>query len=140
VEDMNSNHQTPSTNNQIMTNNKTQNSKHKFDLEDRTLKFGKRIIRLCRALPRDAVNRRLSDQLLRAGTSVGANYREANETETKRDFRHKIGISRKEAKETNYWLKLVIEANPQFEGEIQPLLGESIELVKIFASIVEKSR
>jgi len=110
------------------------------EMKKRTKEFAKRIINLCRQLPETREGRLIGNQIFRSGTSVGANYREANETETKRDFRHKIGISRKEAKETNYWLKLVIEANPQFEGEIQPLLGESIELVKIFASIVEKSR
>lgn len=114
--------------------NKTQ--KH-FDLEERTLEFGKRIIRLAQALPKNTINIRLIDQIVRAGTSVGANYREANETETKRDFKFRVRICRKE---TVYWLNLIIEANPQFTKRIEPLLKESGELVKIFATILLKSK
>ena len=82
-----------------MTN--TQNTKH-YDLEPRTLEFGKRIIRLCQALPNTTVNFKLIDQIIRSGGSVGANYREANETETKKDFLFRMRICRKEAKETLY--------------------------------------
>ncbi len=112
----------------------------KYDLEDRTLEFGRRIIRLAKALPKNTVNFKLIDQLVRSGTSMGANYREANETETKKDFKFRIRICRKEGKETIYWLKLIIEANPNFEEKIKPLLKETMELVKIFASILEKSK
>jgi len=118
---------------------KTQNSK-RYDLEDRTLEFGKRIIRLSKALPKNTINFKLIGQVIRSGTSVGANYREANETETKKDFQFRIRICRKEGKETIYWLNLIIEANPEFRERIQPLLQETSELVKIFASILEKSR
>ena len=116
---------------------KIQNSKQ-YDLEERTLEYSKRIIRLCKKLPKDIINLKLSSQLIRSGTSMGANYREANETEIKKDFRFRIRICRKEGKETIYWLKLVIEANPTFEKRINPLLEETFELVKIFASILEK--
>ena len=112
----------------------------KYDLEERTLKFGKRIIGLAKSLPKSAVNKRLVDQVIRSGTSMGANYREANETETKRDFKFRIRICRKEGKETIYWLKLIIEANPEFKEKIEPLLQESTELVKIFAAILVKSK
>ena len=111
-----------------------------YDLEERTLVFGKRIIRLCKSLPKDVINRRLGDQLVRSGTSVGANYREANETDTKRDFKNRIRITKKEAKETIYWLNLVIETNPSMEQRTLPLLKESKELMKIFGSIYEKSK
>jgi four helix bundle protein len=133
------NYQNTSTNNQINSNSKNQNAKT-YDLEERTLEFGKRIIRLCKSLPNNNQNKILNDQLLRSGTSIGANYREANETETAKNFRNRVGICRKEAKETNYWLKMIIEANPSFEKRIQNLLTESMELVKIFAAIQEKSR
>lgn len=116
-----------------------QNSK-RYDLEDRTLEFGKRIIRICKSLPKNTVNFKLVDQVIRSGTSMGANYREANETETKKDFQFRIRICRKEGKETVYWLNLIIEANPDFEKRITPLMQETIELVKIFASILEKSK
>ncbi len=118
---------------------KIQNKKQ-YDLEERTLEFSKRIIRLAKALPKDIINRRLIDQLIRAGTSMGANYREANETETKKDFKYRIRICRKEGKETIYWLHLIIEANPNFKERTKPLLGETSELVKIFASILEKCK
>ncbi len=118
---------------------KIQNSK-KYDLEERTLEFGKRIIGLAKSLPKNAVNRRLIDQVIRSGTSMGANYREANETETKRDFKFRIRICRKEGKETIYWLQLVVEANLEFKEKVKPLLQESTELVKIFAAILEKSK
>lgn len=112
----------------------------KYDLEDRTLEFGKRIIRLAKALPKNSINFNLIDQVTRSGTSMGANYREANETETKKDFLFRIRICRKEGKETIYWLNLIIEANPEFADRIKPLLQEAIELVKIFAAIAEKSK
>ena len=116
-----------------------QNSK-KYDLEDRTLEFGKRIIRLCKTLPANTINFKLIDQGIRSGTSLGANYREANETETRKDFQFRMRICRKEAKETIYWLKLIIEANSSMEDRINPLLQETEELVKIFASILEKCK
>ena len=112
----------------------------KYDLEDRTLVFGKRIIQLAKALPKNSINFNLINQVTRSGTSMGANYREANETETKKDFLFRIRICRKEGKETIYWLNLIIEANPEFTDNIKPLLQETIELVKIFASIAEKSK
>ena len=112
--------------------------KKKYDLEDRTLEFGKRIVKFAKKLPQNTVNFKLIDQFVRSGTSMGANYREANETETTKDFKYRIRICRKEGKETIYWLKLVEEANPDFKEEIKSLLKETKELVKIFASILKK--
>lgn len=111
-----------------------------YNLEDRTLEFGKRIIRMCKALPKNFINLRLGDQCLRSGTSIGANYREANETDTKKDFANRIRISKKEAKETIYWLELLIEANPELQTKINPLLEEVRELMKILGSIYEKAK
>ena len=111
-----------------------------YNLEDRTLEFGKRIIRLAKALSKNTVNFVLIDQVVRSGTSMGANYREANETETKKDFLFRVRICRKEGKETIYWLHLIVEANPEFKDRIQPLIQETSELVKFFAAIVEKSK
>jgi len=110
----------------------------RYDLEDRTLEFSKRIIRLAKALPKNSINFELTKQAVRSGASVGANYREANETETKKDFQFRLRISRKEAKETVYWLNLIIEANPEITERIKPLLQENQELLKIFAAILEK--
>jgi len=112
----------------------------RYDLEERTLEFGKRTIRMCKALPRNTVNNVLANQVMRSGTSMGANYREANETETKKDFCFRMRICRKEGKETMYWLDLIVESNPELGEKIKPLSQETHELVKIFASIIEKSR
>jgi len=109
-----------------------------YDLEERTKKFSIKVIKLCNDLPSNIVNRKLIDQLVRSATSIGANYREANETDTKKDFRNKIRISKKEAKETIYWLELIFENNPNFKREIFFLLDESKQLVKILASIYDK--
>lgn len=119
--------------------NQTKNTKH-YDLEERTLFFGKRIIHLSKALPQNIINTTLVHQVMRSGTSMGANYREANETETKRDFQFRMRICRKEGKETYYWLELIVEANPEFKERIKPLLQETQELIKIFAAIIEKSK
>ncbi|MFA5188673.1 MAG: four helix bundle protein [Patescibacteria group bacterium] len=112
----------------------------KYDLEDRTLELGKEIIRLCKTLPANTINFRLIDQSIRSGTSVGANYREANETDTKKDFRFKIRICLREARETIYWLELIKEANQNFSARIDKLISETREIVKIFGSILEKSK
>ena len=85
------------------------------------------------------INNELIGQLIDSSGSVGANYREANDALSKKDFRHRIKITRKEAKETHYWLELLIDANPEFKEEIDILLGEALELKKIFSSIADKS-
>lgn len=123
-----------------MTIINNQTSIKQYDLEPRTLEFGKRIIRLCQALPNNTVNFKLIDQIIRSGGSVGANYREANEAETRNDFKYRIRICRKESKETVFWLELIIEASPAFEKRIQLLLQESKEFVKIFAAILKNSK
>lgn len=112
----------------------------KYDLEQRTLEFSKRIIKLCKALPRNSVNFKLIDQVIRSGTSIGANYIEANESLSKKDFVHRMRISRKEAKETIYWLNLIQEANSELEKRMKDILSETIELKKILSSIIEKSQ
>ncbi|MDI6762659.1 MAG: four helix bundle protein [Thermodesulfobacteriota bacterium] len=113
--------------------------KHCFDLEKRTLEFAKNVIKLCKQLPQNVINRELIAQLVNASGSVGANYREANDALSKKDFKHRIKITRKEAKETHYWLELLIEANPEFKENIDILLKEALELKKIFSSIANRS-
>lgn len=112
----------------------------KFDLEDRTLDFSKSVIGLCRKLNRDTVNIQLISQLVRSSGSVGANYREANEALGKKDFAYRMRISRKEAKETSYWLELLLEANANFGNDIKPLLQEAKEIRSIFTAIIEKTK
>ena len=115
------------------------NNQNNFDLEDRTLNFAKRIVRMCKVLPNNTVNFKLVDQIIRSGGSIGANYREANDALGKKDFLMRMKISRKEAKETHFWLELIIEANPELKDKIQELLKESIELKNIFSAIIKKS-
>lgn len=112
--------------------------KKSYDLEERTLNFALNAIRLCKILPYNVINKKLAGQLISATSSVGANYREANEALSKKDFAHKMKITRKEAKESSYWLKLLKEPNPHYIEEINALYRESLELRNIFSSILEK--
>lgn len=114
----------------------------KFDLEERTLKFSKECIDLCKLLIRDCINIELISQLVRSSGSVGANYREANDSTTKKDFYHRIGICRREAKESKYWLELLLHTNQEFsdKDKIEQLIEEAFQLTKIFASIVKSNK
>ena len=120
-----------------MTQN--QNSKH-YDLEERTLQFAKSILGFYKHLPKTLVSDETGKQLIRAATSVGANYIEANEALGKKDFVMRIKICRKEAKECGYWLKLIEVSHPDLGKEQEILLEESISLMKIFGSILAKSQ
>ncbi len=107
----------------------------KYDLEERTLKFSKYCIDLCKKVEKNIINNELIKQLIRSACSIGANYREANDTITKKDFLHKAGICRREAKESKYWLELILHANLKLNKEIEPLIDESLQLARIFASM-----
>ena len=111
-----------------------------YDLEERTYEFSKKIALFCRKLPKTTVNFQYIPQLIRASSSVGANYIEANESLSKKDFAMRIKISRKESKEAAYWLKLIKDTNgTQFSQEITVLLNEAQELRKILSSILIKA-
>ena len=110
------------------------------DLLPRTKKFARRIIRLYCALPKSTEAQVLGKQALRSGTSVGANYREANRGRSKAEFIAKIGDCLKEADETAYWLELMIEENIVAASKLQPLLNEANELVAIFVTISKRAR
>ena len=107
----------------------------KSELEKRTRIFALRIIRFFAALPKNRINDVAGHQLLKSGTSIGANYREANRAESRNDFIHKIAIVEKEAAETQYWLELCLDANIGNPQERRWLLQESAELLAIFTSI-----
>ena len=111
-----------------------------YDLEERTLEFAKGVIRLCQKLLKNSVNFKLIGQLIAASSSVGANYRETNESLSKKDFAHKMKITRKECKESSYWLELLKEANQNFGKEIDYFISESKELRNIFSSIIDKTK
>ncbi|MBU3965204.1 four helix bundle protein [Patescibacteria group bacterium] len=109
------------------------------DLEERTLEFAKKVIYLCKSLPKNTIGLELIKQIIRSACSVGANYREANEALGKKDFVHRLRISRKEAKETTHWLELILEANPEFKQQIQILIKETQELRNIISAIIDKA-
>jgi len=106
-----------------------------FDLEERTAVFGEKVIALCRSVAADDVTSVLIRQLVRSGASVGANYCEANDAESKKDFRHKIGICRKESRETKHWLRMLAGASPAQRDEARRLWQEAKELNLIFSKI-----
>ena len=109
------------------------------NLELRTIEFTKNVIRLCRELPHDLITMELIKQVIRSSGSVGANYREANEKLSKKDFALRIRIARKEAKERTYWLELLQEIAPTLHNHIIPLIRESEELRNILSAILTKT-
>jgi four helix bundle protein len=118
---------------------RTEGSKQ-YDLEERTLQFAKDIRAFVKALPRTIANEQDIRQLVRASGSVGANYIEANESLSKKDFVMRIKISRKEAKETRYWLRLLDTGENDSVGKTRDaLIQEATELMNIFGAIVRKS-
>ena len=112
----------------------------RYDLEQRTKKLSKNIIILMLKLPITPVNRRMIEQVVASGGSIGANYCEANEAESKKDFIHKIGICKKEIKETRYWLDLISTANPNYKISLGILIKETHELLMIFSKIIQSCK
>jgi len=117
---------------------KVQNSKQ-YDLEERTLNFTKRVDDYVNKLPKTISNVENGKQLVRSAGSVGANYIEANESLSKRDFVMRVKICRKEAKESRYWL-ILTEPHKEYLNEKKYLIQEATELMKIFGAILEKSK
>lgn len=132
-EDVNPNVQAPMTNKAPNPNAKKKN----YDLEERTAGFGEAIIDFTKSLPKDVVTIPLINQLVRAGTSVGANYLEADAAGTKKDFRYKIMLCRKEAKESRHWLRMIARATPEKKENARILWKEAQEFVFIFSSILK---
>ena len=108
----------------------------RFDLEERTARFGEAAIAFAAQAPGDGVGGTFRDQFVRAATSVGANYGEANEGESRKDFRHKIAICRKEARESRHWLRMFLARNPELAPPAAPLVQEAKELHLIFCAIM----
>jgi four helix bundle protein len=119
---------------------KIPNPKPQYDLEERTLEFAKKVRAFVKKLPRTISNIEDGKQAVRSSGSIGANYIEANEALSKKDFIMRIKISRKEAKESKYWLLLIdTNDNNNLEKERQSLIKEATELMNIFGSIIRKS-
>ncbi len=109
-----------------------------YDLEERTAKFGEDIIRFIKTLSYNDINRPLISQLIRSATSIGANYMEANQASSNKDFKNKIRICQKEANETKHWLRMIATANDQVKENCRTLWKEAHELTLIFAAISRK--
>ena len=111
-----------------------------YDLEERTAKFGENIICFIKTIKRDEMNRPLINQIIRSGTSIGANYMEANGASSKKDFRNKIYICRKESNETKHWLRMIAVANSDKKDKCRELWQEAHELTLIFAKISKECK
>ncbi len=97
------------------------NNRVEFDLEERTAKFGEAVILFVKKVPKNTINDPLKSQLIRAATSIGANYCEADDGVSKKDFRNKIGLCRKESRETKHWLRMIGTANENLKIEAREL-------------------
>ena len=116
------------------------NAQKQYDLEERTAIFGENILDFAKTIPQNLINNSLINQLIRSGTSIGANYMEADGAASKKDFKHKICICRKEAKETMHWLRMIVKANPEKTNEGRTLWKEAKELTLIFSAILNTKK
>ena len=113
----------------------TQLSNSNYDLEERTGKFGENVITFCKTIRQDVITRPIINQLIRSGTSIGANYTEANNASSRKDFRNKIFICKKETQETKHWLRMISKCISENDEDIKKLWKECQELVMIFQKI-----
>ncbi len=111
-----------------------------YDLEERLAQFGEQVIDLAKKLPKNSINQRLVPQAVSSAGSSGANYCEACEAESKKDFRHKIGITKKEIRESKHWLRLIARANEQYAEDCRRLWQEAHELLLIFSKVLQSSK
>ncbi len=123
-----------------MTNKMSKAQNQKYDLEERTAQFGEEVIRFLQKLNKDIVTSPLISQLVRSATSIGANYCEADCAESRKDFEYKIGICKKESKETKYWFRMLATALPQEKEKCRELWKECNEFNLIFSAIIRNSR
>ncbi|MCL5666359.1 MAG: four helix bundle protein [Patescibacteria group bacterium] len=112
----------------------------KYDLEERTAVFGERVMDFAKLITQNPITVPLITQFVKSGTSIGANYCEADSAESRKDFGHKIGICKKESKETRYWLRMIAKAEPTLQQQARLLWKEANELLLIFSAIINKTR
>ena len=125
----------------LQTSKKLQNSSPSmvpFDLEERMAKFGEDIVIFCRSLNVDHVSRPIVSQLVKSATSIGANYAEANNASSKKDFRNKVHIAKKEVQETKHWLRMLRPCLPEHNQQVKLFWREAHELTLILQLIVNK--
>jgi four helix bundle protein len=111
-----------------------------FDLTERTARFGENAIRLARSMTLDPITSPLATQLVRASTSIGANHGEADESGSKKEFRYRISLCTREARETKHWLRMIVKAIPDLKDEARLLWKEADALTRIFAAIHRNSK
>lgn len=111
-----------------------------YALEERTAKFGEDVIDLCKKIPKSMITTPIIDQLIRSGTSIGANYCEANGASSRKDFKNKIYICKKESKETKYWLRLLARTDAQFKEDCRKLWKEAYEFSLIFSKVASSTK
>ena len=111
----------------------------KYDLEDRTATFGEDVIAFCKGVGQNPVTTPLVSQLVRSATSIGANYCEADDAGSKKEFRHRISLCKREARETKHWLRMIAAADPGLKEETKSLWQEAKELHLIFGKIFRTS-
>lgn len=116
------------------------NNKYEKDIYERTYQFALSIIKHARRLPRNIEADVLRRQVIRSATSIAANLEEADGSKTRQEFRHSVSISKKEAKETKLWLRMISDLNPELSGETASLIAECEEIIKILATIVIKTQ
>lgn len=112
------------------------NDKNKYDLEERTAKFAEGVVRFCLSLKVTHISESMVKQLIRSVTSIGANYMEANGASSKKDFKNKIYICKKESQETKYWLRMLATCYPDCNEKLKIFWKEAQELTLIFHKIV----
>lgn len=122
------------------TNGKVEKPPKPFDLSERTSLFGEAVIDFCKKIPKNVVTFPLIGQLVRAGTSVGANYWEAAEGVSKKDFRNRIGTCKKEARESKFWMRMIVRAEECMREEARLLWQEGHELHLIFCAIFRRTK
>ena len=113
---------------------------NKFDLEERTAKFGEEVINFCKTLELSTISKPIVSQIVRSSTSIGANYMEANNASSRKDFTNKIFICKKESQETKHWLRMLKACFPNRKDEIDILWNEANELTMIFQKITNSLR
>ncbi len=125
----------------IQMTNEIQNPNDKqYDLEERTASFGENVIKFAKTLPINHINKPLISQVVRASTSTGANYMEADGAESKKDFKHKVALCKKESKESRHWLRMIATANENKKEECRKLWQEAQELSLIFSAIIRSNK
>jgi four helix bundle protein len=124
-----------------MTNEEQiQPAERQYDLAERTARFGESAIQFCKTIKRNAITQPLIRQLVRSSTSVGANYLEADEAGSKKEFRYRISVSKRECRESQHWLRMLVAAAPECTESARVLWKEANELILIFGTIYRRSK